>query len=311
MDPEYAAICGYTQMELETCFDEYIAQLGQTNHLPKSEVLDSIRYWYNGYSWDGATSIYNPFSTLLLFKKKSFSNYWFESGTPTFLINLIKERNDIKPMLEPVTASDTTFMGFDINQIGIIPILYQTGYLTVKSKTEIPLEPPEFILGIPNREVNDSFLTFLVSEYANYPVDQMPTLKQQMQKQINNCDAEGFSQSLQILLANIPSILHIKRESYYHSLLLSWLKMLGFDIQGEIMTNIGRIDAVWHQPGLTVVAEVKYSEKKKAATLLNEAMKQINDRKYYEKYLGAERVLLLAVAFSEKEVSCRMVQTII
>ncbi|GHT54732.1 ATPase AAA [Bacteroidia bacterium] len=306
MDDRYASICGYTQTELETCFDEYIEHLAGKNKLPKPDVLEGIRHWYNGYSWDGETSVYNPYSTLLLFDKQSFSNYWFESGTPTFLINLIKERNDIKPMLEPVAASDTTFMGFDINKIGIVPILFQTGYLTVKSKTEIPLEPPEFMLGVPNREVNDSFLSFLVSGYTNYPADQTPVIKQQMQKQIKNCDAEGFTQSLRILLANIPSVLHIKRESYYHSLLLAWMKMLGFDIQGEVMTNIGRIDAVWHQPELTVVAEIKYHAGKDLESLLDDAMAQINDRKYYEKFLYTDRVLLMAVAFSGQEIGCRM-----
>jgi Holliday junction resolvase-like predicted endonuclease len=306
MDSECTAICGYTQTELETCFDEYIEQLAGKNKLSKANVLEGIRHWYNGYSWDGETAVYNPFSTLLLFKKQSFSNYWFETGTPSFLINLIKKRNDIKPMLEPVTIGDTAFMGFDIHQISIVPILFQTGYLTVKKKQFIPMKPAKYTLAIPNEEVNDSFLAFLVSSYAGYPVEQTPVIREQMQEQINNCDAEGFAQSLRILLANIPYTLHIKHESYYHSLLLAWMKMLGFDIQGEVMTDIGRIDAVWHQPGLTVVAEIKYSVKKKAATLLNEATAQIRDRKYYEKFLDANRLVLMAVAFSEKEINCRI-----
>ncbi|GHT55103.1 ATPase AAA [Bacteroidia bacterium] len=306
MDSRYASICGYTQDELETCFDEYIARLAETCQLTKSDVLGGIRHWYNGYSWDGKTSVYNPFSTLLLFDTQTFSNYWFESGSPTFLINMVRERNDIKPLMGEIAVDETSFVGFDINQIGLTQILFQTGYLTVKTKQFIPMKPPKYTLAIPNEEVNDSFLAFLVSSYTGYSADQMPIIREQMQEQISNCDSDGFAQSLRILLANIPYKLHIKHESYYHSLLLAWMRMLGFDIQGEIMTNIGRIDAVWHQPGLTVVAEVKYSAKKKAASMLNEAMKQINDRKYYEKYLDANKVLLLAVAFSEKEVSCRM-----
>jgi hypothetical protein len=109
------------------------------------------------------------------------------------------------------------------------------------------------------------------------------------------------------MLANIPYNLHIPSEAYYHSLLLLWLKMLGFDVQGEILTNIGRMDAVWQQPGLTVVAEIKYHAKKKLNTLLNEAMGQIKDRKYYEKYLD-HRVILMAVAFSGRETGCRIVE---
>jgi Holliday junction resolvase-like predicted endonuclease len=197
-------------------------------------------------------------------------------------------------------------MGFDINNIDTVQLLFQTGYLTVKEKKFVPMAPSKYVLGIPNEEVDHSLMLFLVSGYTNQQLSQTEILKEKMQEQIGNGDSEGFAQSLRILLANIPYQLHIKHESYYHSLFLAWMKMLGFAIQGEVMTNIGRIDAVWQQPELTVVAEVKYSGKKKAAKLLNEALKQIRDRKYYEKYLDAKRVLLLAVAFSGKEVSCRM-----
>jgi competence CoiA-like predicted nuclease len=126
-----------------------------------------------------------------------------------------------------------------------------------------------------------------------------------MQRQIQSCDVFGFEQSLRSMLANIPYNLHIPNEAYYHSLLLLWIKTIGFDIQGEVPTNIGRIDAVWHLPELTVVAEIKYHAKKKLNTLLNEAMAQISDRKYYDKYLD-HKVILMAVAFSGKEVGCRI-----
>ncbi|MDR0415448.1 MAG: PD-(D/E)XK nuclease domain-containing protein, partial [Prevotellaceae bacterium] len=108
-----------------------------------------------------------------------------------------------------------------------------------------------------------------------------------------------------LLLAHIPSILHIEKEAYYHSLFLLMMKLLGFDIQGEVLTNIGRIDAVWRQPGLTVVAEVKYQAQGAIDNLLDEAMKQIHDRRYYEAFLD-KKVTLLAIAFSGKEVRCRM-----
>ncbi|GHV31121.1 ATPase AAA [Bacteroidia bacterium] len=306
MDARYAAICGYTQSELETCFDDYIERLADKNKLPKADVLEGIRHWYNGYSWDGEISVYNPFSTLLLFDKQSFSNYWFESGTPTFLIDLIKKKNDIQSVSEDITVSESTFMGFDINYIDTVQMLFQTGYLTVKKKIFVPLAPSRYILGLPNEEVKVSMMLYLVSGYTNQHPSQTEIIKVKMQEQINNGDAEGFTQSLRILLANIPSVLHIKRESYYHSLLLAWMKMLGFDIQGEVMTNIGRIDAVWHQPKLTVVAEIKYHAGKDLESLLDDATAQINDRKYYEKFLYTDRVLLMAVAFSGQEIGCRM-----
>jgi Holliday junction resolvase-like predicted endonuclease len=108
-----------------------------------------------------------------------------------------------------------------------------------------------------------------------------------------------------MLLAHIPYELHVQNEAYYHSMLLLLMKMLGFDIQGEVQTNIGRIDAVWRQPELTVVAEVKYHAVKSTDSLLDEAMAQIHDRRYYEMYLD-RKVMLMEIAFTGKEVKCRI-----
>jgi hypothetical protein len=126
-----------------------------------------------------------------------------------------------------------------------------------------------------------------------------------LQQQVRSKDAEGFEQNLRILFAHIPYEVQIESEAYYHSMFLLLMKVLGFDIQGEVMTNIGRIDAVWHQPNLAVVVEIKYGVKKKADRLLKEAMAQIRNRRYYEAYLDRE-VLLLGIAFTGKEVKCKM-----
>jgi hypothetical protein len=115
-----------------------------------------------------------------------------------------------------------------------------------------------------------------------------------------------LEQNLRMLLAGIPNLLHIQKEAYYHSLFLLWMRMLGFDIQGEILTNIGRIDAVWQHSGLTVITEIKFHADTSIDELLDDAMTQINNRRYYETYLD-RKVSLMAVAFTGKEVKCRMV----
>ncbi|MDR2086232.1 MAG: PD-(D/E)XK nuclease domain-containing protein, partial [Dysgonamonadaceae bacterium] len=163
----------------------------------------------------------------------------------------------------------------------------------------------QYTLGMPNEEVKRAFLDHLLNAYSNYPVEQIQPLVFDMQRQIHEGDTSGLEQNLRILLANIPYKLQVKNEAYYHSLFLLLMKVLGFNIQGEILTNIGRIDAVWRQPGLTVVAEVKYHSRKNIDALLDEAMKQICDRKYYEAYLDG-KVLLLAVAFTARGVKCRI-----
>jgi hypothetical protein len=304
LDDKYASICGYTQTELESYFTEYIDEVAQYVSMSREVLLETIRTWYNGYSWDGKTRVYNPFSTLLFFNKKRFANYWFSTGTPTFLIELLKERNQIEAVLEPVLANESSFDSFDPDSIGELPLLFQTGYLTVKQR-ELICGQAQYTLGVPNSEVNNALLEHLLSAYSQYPADRLQPLIFKMQRQVQEMDAAGLEQNLRMLFAYIPNILHVKSEAYYHSLLLLWMKMLGFDIQGEVMTDIGRIDAVWHQSGLTVIAEVKYHAEKDTDSLLNDAMTQIRDRRYYERY-SDRKVLLMAVAFTGKEVKCSM-----
>jgi hypothetical protein len=302
---DYATLCGYTQEELEKYFTAHIDNFARDNKISRQDLLDKIRRWYNGYSWDGKTSVYNPFSTLLLFAEKDFDNYWFRTGTPTFLMELLKSRNHITPILESVKADSGLLDGYDTADLDEVALLFQTGYLTIKDINSSDPENKEYILGIPNSEVRNAFFRHLLSAYSSYPVRNIQRLISEMQRQIYNSDASGLEQNLRMLLANIPYILHQKNEAYYHSMFLVWMKMLGFEPQGEVATNTGRIDSVLHHADLTVVAEIKYSAKKGAERLLNEAMQQILDRKYYEKFLD-RKVILMAVAFAGKEVGCRL-----
>jgi hypothetical protein len=125
-----------------------------------------------------------------------------------------------------------------------------------------------------------------------------------MEQRIINCDEAGFTRSLEAMLATIPHELRHNNEAHYHTMLLIWMRLLGFKIHGEVSNNLGRADAVWEQRDFTVVAEVKFHKKTKIDTLLNEAMKQIHEKRYYNRYLG--KILLLGIAFSGKNVGCKM-----
>jgi hypothetical protein len=304
MNKKYASLCGYTQRELEHCFSEYIDDTARENGMTVEAVLDGIRRWYDGYSWDGKTFVYNPFSTLLFFENQEFSSYWFASGTPTFLMELFKKRNDLSVVLQPVRAGSSAFDSWDVDYITEIPLLFQTGYLTVREKRMVDLEP-EYTLEMPNREVAVSMQNHLLFAYTSYPLESMDRLRRTIQQQIVLNDAKGVENSLRQMLARVPYQIDGKTEACYHSIFLIWMNMLGFKIQGEISTNRGRIDAVWEQAGTAVVAELKYGAGKQTETLLNEAISQIYDRKYYERYLDRE-VILLGIAFNGEEVACRI-----
>jgi hypothetical protein len=239
-DAEYATLCGYTQEELESCFVPYIEELAAAHKCDAPEVLAEIRRWYNGFSWDGKTSVYNPFSTLVLLLQKRFENLWFETGTPTFLVNLIKERNDVQLLFEPSLMNRMEYNSFDYRTLSTKLLLFQSGYLTIKKTEQNEVgEGLIFTLGIPNEEVRQSLMDYLTGSFAEYPVDKTISTRDRMMEALLKGDAVVFEANLKELFANIPYQLHIKREAYYHSLLLLWLNMLGFHVDAEVSTNKG------------------------------------------------------------------------
>jgi hypothetical protein len=308
LSQDAVTICGYTQEELLSYFDPYIEVLARSEKQTKPEIIERIKHHYDGYSWDGENFVYNPFSTLKLFKEKKFTDYWFESGTPTFLVNLIRERNDIQTIKEPFEMPADAFNAFEITNIDIKLLLFQTGYLTVKSVRENRVSGNlSYLLDIPNEEVRIGLMTHLLAGFAGNSISNTATARDIMMEQLLVGDSSGFDRNLKTLIANIPYQLHVPKEKYYHSLFILWLNMLGFRVDAEVSTNIGRIDAVWTWEERIVIAEVKYASKGKPDALIAEALKQIHKKKYYERYNGQnKRIALLAVAFSGREITSEM-----
>jgi hypothetical protein len=304
LDERYAAICGYTQEELESNFAEYIGSATEYLNMTRDELMGEIRYWYNGYTWDGKTAVYNPFSTLSFFNVREFGDYWFRTGTPTFLLDILQYRNISNAVLAPIVVGGSVFGGYDPSDIGEVPLLFQTGYLTIKHKERIR-GIPRYTLGVPNSEVNEGFMTGLLKAYGKYSsLEWVDDLHLTMAKQITDGDEAGFAVSLEAMTATVPYEIHETDEAYYHMMMLIWMRLLGFKIHGETPNNRGRADVVWEQPNVTVITEIKYHAKKKTETLLNEALTQIHERRYYNKYTS--KIILLGIAFSGKDIGCRM-----
>ncbi|GHT64256.1 ATPase AAA [Bacteroidia bacterium] len=318
LNKQFASICGYTQEELERDFSEHISDTAVCLNMTKDELLENIRKWYNGYTWDGKTPVYNPFSTLSFFRNQEFSNYWFETGTPTFLINRLKKQGLAKIVLEPVIVGASAFNSYDPDDLEDIPLLFQTGYLTITGQKRVGVEP-EYTLEVPNLEVKESLMRHLLNAYTNYPMSQMLELVRNMLRQMSECDADGLQNSLRIMLAGVPSKLRpaksrnkdkeekedIESEARFHIMFQVWMTLLGFDIQSEKPTNRGIIDAVLKLQGMVVVVELKYHATTKLETLLDQAIAQIYEKRYYEQFLD-RKVILSGIAFNGKDVSCRI-----
>jgi DNA-binding Lrp family transcriptional regulator len=306
MDYKYSAICGYTQEELERDFKEYIESTAESMGISKEELLREIKYWYNGYSWAGKTFMYNPFSTLKFFDKQEFTGYWFETGTPTFLIEQVEKMEEVESLVQEQRVSQEVLKGPDNEEMEPTSLLFQTGYLTVKRKENTDREPV-YTVDFPNYEVRKAFLTRLVAVCARKTQKDTEGIRKKIKEAIKKEEAGKLEESLRELYANIPYDLHTKKESYYHSLFLIATRMIGYEVEGEVHTDKGRIDVVIKEKERVVVVEIKCAKEKgsKLESKLKEAMKQIRERKYYEKYEGKEVSLLGIVIGERKEIRCK------
>ncbi|MDR3124999.1 MAG: ATP-binding protein [Endomicrobium sp.] len=306
MNNKYASICGYTQEELEDGFKEYIGSTAEYMAISKEELLREIKYWYNGYSWDGKERVYNPFSTLKFFDNKEFEGYWFETGTPTFLIEQIKKKDDLESLSEARVVSSGILRGnsSDYANINNTALLFQTGYLTIKKK-ERSDDGILYTIDFPNKEVKDSFLMILVSEYVGKSQIEVFNLNVRIQKALISKKEEELQEALRELYANAVYDTDTKKEGQRQTLFVIAARLSGFEVETEVHTNKGRIDVVLKKGDRVVVVEIKYSKDNKLEGMLKEAMLQIRKNKYYEKYASND-VILLALAFGKnKEIRCR------
>jgi hypothetical protein len=302
LNPDYAGICGYSQDELENDFSAYIDSISTEMNLSKEELLKQINYWYDGYSWDGKTFVHNPFSVLNFFSKRFFASHWFGTGTPRMLFEIIGKlkQPEVKENTVKYVSWDVLNDGYDPQQPDETVTLFQTGYLTVKSIDQDKI----YELSFPNTEVEIAYSKSLLDYYDIFSKTELDELRHRMLGNIRNNESELLANTFKHIV-ELPYQIKNVKEANYHSLLLVSLRALGFKIDGEISTEKGRVDAVMRLNGLTVIMEIKQSEKTEIDTLLKNAMAQIYDRKYYEKYIG--KITLLAVAFGKNnEVKCKM-----
>lgn len=289
-----AALLGYTKEEIDHYFREFIKQVSEKLEIPTSKIKEEMQRWYNGYRFSGDVIlyVYNPFSILYFFENKKFWNYWFESGTPSFFIELIKNQYKSLEDFEAVEFSYDSLGTFDIGKIPLITLLFQTGYLTIKTYHS---DTRRFKIGYPNFEVKESFQKYILAAISNNNVIEIDNIAQQLSTALNENNIPLFCTLLQSLLANIPYQLHISEERYYHSLFQLIGNLLRFNIQSEISTDKGRVDLVITTQKNIFIFELKFGVRAKAA------LQQIIDNKYYERYLPTKKeIVLVGLAFEHK-----------
>ena len=307
LDSKFSALCGYTQNEIDIVFAEHM------QHFERQKVKD----WYNGYNWTGE-AVYNPFDILFLFDKGQYRPYWFETGTPTFLIDKLVSEGIASYDIHQSLADDGLLSSFDVGDISPMALMFQTGYLTIKD-IHYQLVMPNYILGFPNLEVQYSLTSALLSHY--YPQPETPKLLSSRLYQlllVNGFDA--IHELINAFFASIPHDWHrknnmahcsfIKSEGYWASVFYAYFASLGLQVVVEDSTSHGRMDMTVDFNDCIYIFEFKVIEQSKKP---NSAIEQIKEKGYANKYLAEDKAIyLIGVEFSEvnREVANFMVEKV-
>ncbi len=297
LSKESVSLFGYTEDELKLYFQDRIKELSDTLGISNEEFMRYIQKWYNGYSWDGNTKVYNPFSIMMFLNEGAFRNYWFESGTPSFLISYIKEHCLEIPEIEKTEITYETFSSFTLENIQFNSLLFQTGYLTVVQSASFDHQQ-YFVLDYPNEEVRNSFFTHIASSFLKdrTPAEVDPMILE-MRRSLQKEDLKLFFEKLRSLLASVPYTLHLPYEAYYHSLFYMLLRLLGCRIELEVLSDKGRMDGIMELNDKIYIVEIKLDRPEKA-------MKQIKDRKYAERFLDSgKKIILLGIGYIDRDLS--------
>ena len=273
MDTAYHNICGITDEELHTVFDKEIEQLAGNNDQTKEEAYTTLKREYDGYHFDRrkASGIYNPFSVLNTLSKKEYGNYWFNTGTPTYLVELIKKSDFNVEELSGYIASEDQLNSIHVNDIDPIPVLYQSGYLTVAGYDK---EFELFTLDYPNEEVKAGFINFLLPFYSRVKEKQAQAIISKFVTSVRKGKADDFMRQLQSLMAGTPYELIKDLENHYQNVVYIITKLMGLYVQAEYRTSNGRIDILIGTNDYIYIIELKFN------ATAQEAMEQIENKDY-------------------------------
>ena len=283
LDKRYAQMIGYTQTELEFYFEDHIQNVMESLEMTREELLESMRIWYDGYSWDGKSKMYNPYGIIHFFQKESFKNFWFASGMPTFLYKIMKERLVFD--VENTAINGLELEKYDIENLDLVPLLFQTGYLTV---TSIDRKTDDMVLDYPNKEVRQSWYSFMIDNLAkNEHRRDASITNRDLLKAFQDADLDRIKRLINSLLAGLPDEAYRKTaEGLFHGLIHFVFQLLGMYIKSEVHSSHGRADSVVETATHVFIFEFKFKKTAEAG------LQQIKDQKYADKYRASNKTII-------------------
>jgi hypothetical protein len=295
LNESYADICGITETELKNNFDPELHELAERRSMSYAEVLAEVKKRYDGYHFsEGKEDVYNPFSLLNTFAQGRFADYWFQTGTPTFLVKMVKRGEmDVRRLEKDILIDATAIDDYRIDTSDPVPILYQSGYLSIKGYDDLT---GSFILGYPNEEVKYGFIRELLPAFS--PIFKNRSTEFGIGMFLNDLlkgEVESFMQRLQAFFSNIPYELNNKTEKDYQTVFYLLFSLMGERIRVEESSAAGRADAIVEMPDAVYVFEFKLDGKGTA----EEALQQIEEKGYATPYqVSGKRLVKIGAAFS-------------
>lgn len=295
MYPDFATICGITSDELQTYFAQELEALGRENNTTFEETVQQMTHKYDGYHFrENTPGIFNPFSVLNCLRTLRFDNFWFQTGTPTFLIELLKKTDyDLRLILNGVEMRASAFSEYRVEANNPIPLLYQSGYLTIKGYDK---EFGLYTLAFPNEEVKYGFLDFVTPFYTQVTEDESGFYIGKFVRELRSGDVDSFMNRLKAFFADFPYELNTKTERHYQVVFYLVFKLMGQFCDAEIRSARGRADAVVKTKDYVYVFEFKLDGS------TEQAMHQIDEKGYLIPYLAdGRRLIKVGASFSAKE----------
>ena len=293
MRKDYVEICGVSDQELHENLDIELHEFAETQGLSYDKLCTKLKEYYDGYHFThNSIGIYNPFSLLNAFKYKEFGSYWFETGTPTYLVKLLKKHHyDLERMAHEETDAQV-LNSIDSESTNPIPVIYQSGYLTIKGYDE---RFGIYRLGFPNREVEEGFIRFLLPFYANVNKVESPFEVQKFVREVETGDYDSFFHRLQSFFADTTYEVIREQELHYENVLFIVFKLVSFYTKVEYHTNNGRVDLILQTDKFIYIMEFKLNG------TAEEALQQINNKRYALPFEADGRKLFkIGINFSEK-----------
>ena len=284
LDENYTDICGITEEEIKTNFKEHLQAFAEKENTTKEDILLQLKAMYDGYHFSKNTDvdIYNPFSLINSLTRREFENYWFQTGTPTFLIKLLQENDyDLKDLSEGnITARDLTSKESMLS--APVALFYQSGYLTIKDYNK---KSGAYKLGYPNKEVEESFLDFILPKYMHTNENASFSYVEKMYENLENGEIEDFLKTMKTFFASVPYDLIKDTENHYQTVIFIICKLIGFIVEAEYKIVNGRIDMIVRTDNFLYLFEFKFDKSAK------EALQQIDSKDYPLAFQQDERKL--------------------